>query len=306
MRIQRILLFVALLGSCVPASEPLPPAGAGGLQTDPSPAARGEPFISRDGWRVTIDKLIVRAGPQVASKVPDRFGYRGYSMWEPAIFNAKERLQLYTPEIPPGPATVSVTYDQYSIYIGPGFTPYDDHAEVTGAVLAVDAARFQQVADQGFEADAYGAGYVTGHGPSIVIELRASKDGSREATLKAAVSNTYSSMGFNDDDDGSSSNKKGASSEEGIPIEIRANALTLARLEIAPEKVFTTPGRDGIDVGRLIRADPNKDGEVTGAELATIEVDNKELGSYPLSRNSTLLDLLADKLKKHLLTPRAL
>ena len=331
---KKTLLSLVLLSSslaCVPASEPLPPAGAGGLQTDPSPAARGEAFVSRDGWIVTIDKLIVRAGPQVASEVPDRFGFTGYSSSQPAIFNGKEPgVQIYTPEIPPGPAKIAVAYNQYSIYIGADFKPYDDYADVFGSVTAADAARFTQVADQGFEVSEYNYGYVRGDGPSVLIELHASKD-RREVKLKAAVATLYSGIGFDDeegsfgggvgggdkrnpdagvdDDEGDKTPDPIAPSPKrpsvsGISIEIRANALALARLEIAPEKVFTGPS--GIDINRLIEADQNKDGEITGPELAAIPVPVTDFGNRSPGTKPTLLDLFADKLTRQLLTAHAL
>jgi hypothetical protein len=294
--------------------------------------------MSRDGWLVTIDKLIVRAGPQVQSQVPDRFGYGGYSMTQPAIFNAKESgVQIYTPEIPPGPAIVAATYNQYSLYIGPNYEPYEDYADVMGSVTPADVARFREVSDQGFDQSDYG--YVNGQGPSILLELHASKDG-REVKLKVAVSTVYSSLFIYDDDDNNDGEPKksendkdpnnpstGDTTEEneendkntepppvtkaptlrgGITIEIRANALALARLEIAPERAFTTVGTDGIDIGRLLNTDPNNDGEVTGAELMTVKVATKEVRSSITGRDPTLLDVLAEKVSKHLLSARPL
>jgi hypothetical protein len=323
-KLLRNIVMALGAASCVPASEPLPPAGAGGMQTEPSAAAKGEAFVSRDGWRVTIDKLLVRASPQVSSTVPDEFGFGGYARSQPAIFNARESgLQVYAPEIPPGKALVSVTYDQYSIYIGSTFGNYEDYADIVGSVTPADVARFQQVADQGFDTSEANRnyGYTYGQGPCVVLELRASKDG-REIKLKTAVSMQFSSPSIgggktsddvsdddkntdNDDDAIGAPPTKSGFERTGIEVEIRADALALVRLDITPEKLFTTPGTDGIDISRLLAADANNDGEITGTELLAVGVNEKEVRSPPYNRTPTLLDLFTEKLAKHLLFARA-
>ncbi len=54
-----IAAFVAI-AACVPSAEEPKPRGAIGFSLVPSQATRGVPFTTRDGYTLTIERLVVR------------------------------------------------------------------------------------------------------------------------------------------------------------------------------------------------------------------------------------------------------
>jgi hypothetical protein len=84
-------LFLVLLINCVPDGAPVEPRGAIGVTTEPSPASRGEPFTTKDGFTVTIKRVIVFA---MVHSVPPNLGDG------PANGEVAERLFLFNASNP--------------------------------------------------------------------------------------------------------------------------------------------------------------------------------------------------------------
>lgn len=90
--------------ACVPASEKLRPAGAAGFVTEPSEATRGEPFHTRDGWRITLERFVLQVFVTATSIE------RGPISHDVHLFDAtKWAVALYAPGVPVGPARASTS-----------------------------------------------------------------------------------------------------------------------------------------------------------------------------------------------------
>lgn len=275
-RMVSALALASVVFACVPASEKHPPAGAGGFVIEPSPGARGEPFTTRDGWTITIDKLVVRARVSVNPTVSNNGTYT-QERNEAHLFDGSKQAQIFTPGVDVGDARISAALDSRSIFFGPG-SDYKEDLDIVN-VGSEDVARFEQAADQGLQG---GSGYFYGSGPSVLLELHATK-APRTLSLRAAISTGYGSF----DDRGA-----------GVVIPIREDDVSYAQLDVRPEAVFDGSLFGFVPFEALLGADANGDGVVTGEEL--------RLAAPPTPANrggtETLLDALATQLGSRLLS----
>lgn len=278
-RVVSALALASVVFACVPASEKHPPAGAGGFVIEPSPGARGEPFTTRDGWTITIDKLMVRARVSVYPTVSNN-GTFTQERNEAHLFDGTKQAQVFTPGVDVGDARISASLDSRSIYYGLG-TDYKEDLDVVN-VGPEDVARFDQAADQGLQS---GSGFVYGSGPSVLLELRATK-AERTFSLRAAISTGYGSF----DDRG-----------DGVTITIREDDVSYAQLDVRPEAVFDGSLFGFVPFETLLGADANGDGLVTGEELRLAAPPTTPAANR--GGTETLLDALATQLRTRLLVP---
>ncbi len=273
-RVVAALALASVVFACVPASEKHPPAGAGGFVIEPSPGARGEPFTTREGWTITIDKLMVRARVSVNPTVSNNGTYT-QERNEAHLFDGSKQAQIFTPGVDVGDARISASLDSRSIYFGPD-SNYKEDLDIVN-VGPEDVARFEQAADQGLQG---ASGYVYGSGPSVLLELHATK-AERTMSLRTAISTGYGSF----DDRGGV-----------VIITILEDDVSYAQLDVRPEAVFDA----SLPFEMLLGADANGDGVVTGEELrlaAPPTTSANRVGS------ETLLDTLATQLGSRLLVP---
>jgi hypothetical protein len=282
--------FVFALVACVPASEKRPPAGAGGFAIEPSAAARGEPFVTTDGWTIMIDKLIVRATINVT---PAPFvNNTNWGSEDYHLFDGSKQARIFLPGIPVGAFLVRA--DPYSEYLVAGrpaggllANSYHTELDVVG-VGPADVARFAELSDEGLNTDStptYGAS------PSVVLALRGRR-GDQQISVSVAEGSTGSYVHSLDQGDAPR-------------IDIVANELVLATLHVTPELIF------GPDFGftPLVAADRNGDAHITGDELRATPAAQR--GSSPQEENpspstggfyaATLLDALASRIQANLL-----
>lgn len=268
-----VLAVAAAALSCVPASEPRPPAGAAGFDVEPSPAARGEPFDS-DGWTLTIEKLVIRA--YVSVRQADSSAVYGSSEGA-SLLDARKTAQIYATAIPVGPAQIGATMSgRYISRDNEEFQSDVGDIDVNG-IDPGDVKRFEYVSDEGFKQTEYG--YNPGRGPSVLLVMRARR-GEREVSLDLAL-NSDSFGAF----------------EASVPIEIRADALALAILDVVPEAVF----RDDFGFGKLANHDADGDGRITADELRAAEDPRRGVGP---GMKSSYLDAFATRIGAVLLHPR--
>lgn len=262
---QRPFVLALAVAACVPASEALPPAGAAGYTTEPSAAARGEPFVTSDGWTVRIQELVFQASvgatPLSRDDIDDPYGgsYGGSELYR---WNARDRVDLFTPGLRLGDWSVSVSLRGLYRYGGKDDN-YDDRLVSYGIDEAL-AFRFRPV-------ESGQRSYV--EGPSFLVIARGEKAG-RVVTLDVALSAdvTFSSTSL---------------PYSGPRLAVREDSLTSAPLRVAGEVLFSS----GLGFEAIASADADGDGRVDEAELAGVTTRCCGLGNTPTK--TTLADALA-------------
>lgn len=265
----------ALVAGCVPATEPLVPAGAAGFATDPSPASRGEPFTTADGWTLRFEQAVLQ-GLAIAIPVdPADLDVSSPSDTDVFRWNARDRVELYA-------SALSVAPWRLSLKLHNGRSPLDTQDQDNVVDRGVDpslARRFLQAADGD------GKRYFDDVGPVMVVVVRGEKDG-HVVRLDVALSPNGS-----------------AASGPGIEpvLDVRANALVTVPLPISAERLFLTSTADGqhLEFEAFARADADGDGDLTAAELERVIVPcpkcqfNGKPGTEP---TGSLLALLRSRL----------
>jgi hypothetical protein len=236
-----MVLGVATLAcvACVPASEPLPPAGAFGFVTEPSPATRGEPFVTSDGWTVRVETLVLQIDVSATPQDTRRSSRRS----ETYRIDASQSAEVFARSLPVGPARGTIGLA--SNYIGDGSYRYEDRTEVLGVSPEVNA-RFQVPAD--------GSSYSTGtyrstNGPSLLLVARAAKEGH--------VVQVDLALEIDGQDSGASAG------------EVVANGFTAAHVHVFAEALFTDASTGMLRFDDLAAVDDDHDGRITGQELVS-------------------------------------
>jgi hypothetical protein len=263
MRRATFIFVFAWLVACVPASEPRPPAGAGGFVVEPSPAARGEPFES-DGWTLTVEKLVIRADVGIMQTNPSGCGYAGSG--EPYLFDGRKRAEIFHPAVSVGPICVNL------VLTGRHFSSDGTSYDVDPTVIGVDPAdvgRFGAPSDQG-----------SSSGPSMLLVVRGQR-GAARARLDLALDVTKG-LGW--------VSKNLSLNNLSSTVEIRANELALAKLDVTPELVFSGDFR----FETIASADADSDGVVTADELRKLLLPTNDHGID--TEASTFLDALTLRL----------
>ena len=264
MKGSHLLALALAFAACVPASEALPPAGAAGYATEPTAAARGEPFVTSDGWTVRIQELVFQAsvGATPLSRDNDDPYGASYGGSELYRWNARDRVDVFTPGLRLGDWSVSVSLRGLYRYGG-----NDDHYEDRLVSYGVDeqlALRFRPV-------ESGQRSYV--EGPSFLVIARGEKAG-RVVTLDVALSAdvTFSSTSL---------------PYSGPRLTVREDRLTTAPLRVSAEVLFSS----GLGFEAIASADADGDGRVDEAELGRVTTRCCGLGSTPAK--TTLSDALA-------------
>lgn len=176
MKLVSTLAATALLASCVPSTDDLDPRGAAGFLMNPSAATRGEPFDTADGYRITIDRLVLLLDVQ-ADPVPG-----DYSNVDSTLVDVNGTAPAYCPAVVVGEARVSARLAQLVV----GET-YDDPRVDLGTWQYLS--RFRQQADLRLEQSDYYEDMFA-YGPSIFVAFHAEGHGKRysvELTLESVL-----------------------------------------------------------------------------------------------------------------------
>lgn len=236
---------VIAIAACVPASDALPPTGAGGFATQPSPATRGEPFTTEDGWTVRIEKVVlscwINTSPPSGSYNGRRYGSGGW------LFDASKPVALYAPEVSVGPAVVDLSLRGNYVYVG-----RDNNREsrrIIGVAPEV-VERSNAPPDEGFE-DAYFGDdlrFPAGDGPSVLLAVRAERAGRVERMDLALGITSYSFLNGR------------------FSVDIVEDTVVTRPLGVRIEELFRD-GKGRIAFDELAAADTDGDGTITIAEL---------------------------------------
>lgn len=97
-------LAIASAIACVPASEPLPPAGAAGFRLTPSLFTAGSEDLTTAQGRVHLDAAVLFVGVNATASLA------GYAITELGRFlvDARGPADVYVPALPPGTAAVQL------------------------------------------------------------------------------------------------------------------------------------------------------------------------------------------------------
>ncbi len=239
----RIALALTMAGSltvasCVPASEAAPPAGALGFVAEPSPATRGEPFVTSDGWTIRIEQFVLQVRVSTSSK--ERGAKRPQTdSSETYRFDARKTTGLFARATPAGLASATLRLD--GTYIDSGKT-YDADTEVLGVSPEVNA-RFR------VRSDAPRSDYAWPYGPTMFLTLRA-----KRADRVVIIDLALLLDGGTDPFDAPERN-------------VVADTLVTMPIAIAAEALFVEDETRDLRFDDFAAADVNDDGILTGPEL---------------------------------------
>jgi hypothetical protein len=271
-----IALFVALV-ACVPATTDPSPRGGLGLETVPSPAARGEPLVTSDGWTVTIESLVLQI---YVVAVPDDGVPGGFG--GTYIFSGRAPEEFIIRAVPEGRAKTTLTLA--TRYLTSGYEPIYNGPNATTRVSYDIDARFNKPADDAspvvtHDADSGDLTLATTDGPAVLLVARAEKAG-RVVHIDTAFA--------------------GSPTGTDLAVDVRANDLSRANVTIAAERLFMKNGVLLFD--DIAQADTDNDGVITLAEMRRLNVPlcprcspAEKLQKEEEAKSKTVLALLGDR-----------
>lgn len=273
-----VLGAAVVSSACVPASEPAPPAGALGFALVPSAAARGEPFVTSDGWTVVIDKLVfqvsIEASPFVASP-EQRFSNAGGT----SRFDGSKPAVVFARAISVGPSTVDVSLT--ATYLGRGGPPADEKELVSLGVSSEVAARFRAAPDVSRSENTYDGSFF--QGPSMLLAIHASR-GDRVVSFDLTF------------------DISGGYMPSKSPHDVVADALVAVPATTVAEALFTNDANE-LELDAFADADTNGDGTLTAAEILAATGCQPSCNQGVNLGQSTLLDTLEQR-SAHLFVPQ--
>lgn len=238
---RALVVGAAALLSCVPLAGEAHPRGAVALVTEPSPASRGEPFVTADGWTIHVEALVLNASVLGSSVRSD---HRSDVATGEMFFRASEPATLTMTGLDAGPALVSVVLVS-RVTTGEGV----DGRSAAPPVDAKLAARFEAAPDDRDQSEGVSG---VDLGPSFVVIARGEKDGV-VVKLDVGLQTIFDP-------------EEPFFSEVGAVV--RANEVVQARLLVAAEVLFANDrARTTFSFDGYAAADKNKDGVLSVAEL---------------------------------------
>ncbi|MBX3219277.1 MAG: hypothetical protein KF795_02085 [Labilithrix sp.] len=219
---RRAVVLALAIASCVPSGEEADPRGALGLATVPSPIARGESFVTKDGWTVHVEELVVLAAISGNALDPASEDVlfptaRASSRQGPYLFKASRPETFVAPGLPVGAGGVWLPY--HWLVLGPSRRTNEPDEMETRNVEPALVARFH-LPSESFE-PTLSTTWTAALGPSILLIARGEKGG-RVVRIDFAFRGAV--RPFNE-----------------IPLEIRANTVNQAPLAVAAESLFSGP-----------------------------------------------------------------
>ena len=302
---MRAVLLVAALVACVPASQDnRDPQGAAGVRIAPSPVARGNAFVTTDGWTVTFEQIALVAVLSAVTPTDDGSGYHSqFVVWDGA-----HEAETFIPALPVGPVTVKVDPEgivRDPSYLDPKVPKLLASSSLSAAVQArVLAAPDNVLATRGV----YASFGPIEQGPAVIFAAHAAR-GKQTIHVALALASAYEAgVSSSDDRDGTQT------------LDVRPNDVRFAAYEVHPERIFAASADDVSTLFQPIAdADRDLDGVVTGGELQAVALpgalpddgglEPSEAPSCSATSDATtacvtLLDRLADN-AQHVIVPAA-
>ncbi len=284
---RTLALVAALAAGCVPSTEDnVDPRGAAGARFLPNAVARGAPFLSSDGWTITIDRIALVA--QVTAQGQTN-GSGGYVVWD-----GSQTAETWVPALAVGACAVNVRLE--GVFLGPDRSISLERAGVLQASkIAPEVAAIVFTTPDNASATlavstAFGR---VAQGPAIVFAAHAVRGGQRMMiglSLAAAFTVTTDPARV-------------------VLLTIPQDDVLFAQYEVRPELIFTS-GTDATAIAfePLAEADRrgNNDGIISADELHAISLLSTEAAASGCEDASgllsidcaTLLDRVADSAQR--------
>jgi hypothetical protein len=181
-----------VVAACVPSTDESDPRGAVALDLTPSPASKGEPFVTSDGWTVHVDLLAVQIFFVVVPHDGEQGGLGGMY-----VFRASDSQRFVVVAIPATAASTNLTLVSRFIEDAANGLKYNglaDPPESHGVDRALDD-RFEgrsEASEPLADGGVLDAAVIDGRrgplnapsgppdddrGPSVILDARAEKDG---------------------------------------------------------------------------------------------------------------------------------
>jgi hypothetical protein len=249
-------LAVALAG-CVPNTEEPEPRGAAGYSLLPSDATRGVPFVTEDGFTVTIERAAIRCN--VGATIGQGFTATLTSLRSP--------VDVFTSGIPEGRTTILFSLQARGSREGEDEWNLD--------VSPLDDARFSVKPETATEERNQFGDAIR---PVLLLVLRAAR-GAESYRMNV----TFAGRGVGD-------------TVISVPVDVKRDTLTTVPLPVRIERLFSkSDAGSALRFASFATADRNKDGVIEGAELATAapsKDEREDRGLFRLPDEATLSDLL--------------
>ncbi len=276
----------ALALGCVPSADEELPRGGISVSFAPSPPTRGEPFVTTDGWTISIERVYLRASLQWARSESGRGG------GEARLVDPNDpSCDLRVRGVPVGPVAIQSRMD---LVVVPQVMNPD--VESPCGVDVATQERFDAVADnvRPEEVDVS----LPSYGPNIVLAGRAEKDGRTKRFELALVPASLPEPEPSEDAGVSDVPGERPADEARFQIvTVDADVATRATFGLRAEGLFRAADGDGELVFEdLASADSDDDGVVTAGEVAGVTVCPSEPTASVASRCVSLLDVLAARL----------
>ena len=247
--------LLVLLG-CVPAAEELAPRGAAGAALTPSAAARGEPFVTDDGWTVRFETLALVG--IVGVRCEREFGGRS----EVVLWNGARLAHRFVRALDVGACQVDVRFTRF-VYDPRVVEEQNVRARIgaTDDGLAAETVRrLLAPPDDEVSRPSTSRGFVSG--PAMIVRFRGERDG-RSVVADVALSVPPSTSST-------------APPIPGVPpplgqagrVVVSANDVVYADIDVVPEQLFRDPATGAHAFGEIADADVDGDGFATPSELA--------------------------------------
>ncbi len=232
-------LSLLLACACVPTTEDKDPRGAAGVSIEPGPAARGEPFVTPDGWTVRFERLGLLA-MMTATTAED--GQSAFLLWD-----ASTRAETYRRAFSAGPCRVAIQLEAFvaSTRAERQIDAFVDRSPIDATLER----RFRALPDNDRMALADFGDFRSG--PGIVFTVRGERAG-EVVTMDLALTPSLEFL----------------SRGHATQITVVADDVRYAQVRIAAERLFE--GEATFE--RLALADRNGDrnGQISARELASV------------------------------------
>lgn len=241
--------FAVLACTCVPPTDDRDPRGAAGVKTEPSEPTKGVPFVTDDGWTVTIDALYFRTqvlatGPAIDDEESDSGGFEQY------VWNARSTQELYAPGVAEGRATVR-------LQLSAGYVPRTVEAAAPNELFrgVPDAVRERFIRSEDADSGFFLGSEALSSSPAVVMVATGEKGGRRVVVDVAFATSSISAR------------------ERDLPVDVVRDDVRYTPLRVEGEQLFRF-GADGVSRFQPF-ADTEADqtprtGRVTGRELAQV------------------------------------
>lgn len=249
-------MLAAVVASCVPAAEEVAPRGAVQVVLQPSSAARGEPFVTGDGWTLRFEQLAL-VGWVGATSLDRENGGGGSSV---VIWNGALRAESVIRALPVGAYAMKVRME--GLYFSSEEPRSASVSPPPYPMQGIEPALAQRLLERPDNpADAIDVSAPSGwvqSGPGLVVVVRAEKAG------KSVIVDLALAPGVR-------------SFDSKVTVQVRANDLVSAEMNVAAERLFEITTGASLSFQPIADADRDGDGRVSASELRAVR--NVDLGT---------------------------